>query len=45
MIYFMFYDRRLNKKYVKRLQKIKSQQVQTKDQEHSMGSKQYVFHV
>ncbi|MGN0350365.1 MAG: cardiolipin synthase [Roseburia sp.] len=33
MIYFMFYDRRLSKKYVKRLEKIKSQQVQTEDQE------------
>lgn len=33
MIYFMFYDRRLSKKYVKRLEKIKSQQVQTKDEE------------
>lgn len=33
MIYFMFYDRKLNKKYVKRLEKIKSQQVKTEDQE------------
>lgn len=33
MIYFMFYDRKLRKKYVRRLEKIKSQQVQTKDQE------------
>lgn len=31
MIYFMFYDRKLSKRYVKRLEKIKSQRVQTKD--------------
>lgn len=33
MIYFMFYDRKLNKKYVKRLKEIKNRQIQTKDQE------------
>lgn len=31
MIYLMFYDRKLSKKYVKRLRKIGSQQVKTKD--------------
>lgn len=33
MIYFMFYDRKLKKKYVKRLEKIRRQQVQTEDKE------------
>lgn len=32
MIYFMFYDRKLSKKYVKRLKQIRSQQVKTEDQ-------------
>lgn len=32
MIYFMFYDRMLSAKYIKRLKKIDSQQVQTKDE-------------
>lgn len=32
MIYFMFYDRMLSTKYIKRLQKIESQQVHTKDE-------------
>lgn len=31
MIYFMFYDRKLSKKYVKRLEQIRSQQVKTED--------------
>lgn len=33
MIYLMFYDRRLKRKYVKRLKSISSQQVHTKDKE------------
>lgn len=33
MIYFMFYDRRLSKKYVKRLGVISSQQIHTKDEQ------------
>lgn len=40
MIYFMFYDRKLKKKYIKRLEKIKSQQVQTKDQETLLNLKE-----
>ena len=31
MIYLMFYDRRLSKKYVKRIEKISNQQIKTKD--------------
>lgn len=33
MIYFMFYDRKLSKKFVKRMKKIGSQQVRTQDEE------------
>lgn len=33
MIYLMFYDRKLSKKYVKRLRTIGSQQIKTKDEE------------
>lgn len=33
MIYFMFYDRRLTKKQIKRIEKINSQQIQAKDEE------------
>lgn len=33
MIYFMFYDRRLSKRYVKRIKKIHSQQIHTEDKE------------
>ncbi|MGN0131069.1 MAG: cardiolipin synthase [Lachnospiraceae bacterium] len=40
MIYFMFYDRKLKKKYIKRLAKIKSQQVQTEDGETLFGLKE-----
>lgn len=33
MIYFMFYDRRLSKKYIKRLTMISNQQIRTKDEQ------------
>jgi cardiolipin synthase len=33
MIYFMFYDRRLSRKYIKRLTQIRSRQIQTEDAE------------
>jgi hypothetical protein len=33
MIYFMFYDRRLSPKYIKRLTQIRSRQIQTEDAE------------
>jgi cardiolipin synthase len=33
MIYFMFYDRKLSKKYIKRIEKINNQQLHTKDEE------------
>lgn len=33
MIYFMFYDRKLRNKYIKRIEKISSQQVRTDDSE------------
>lgn len=33
MIYFMFYDRKLSKKYIKRMEKIHHQQIDTKDEE------------
>lgn len=33
MIYLMFYDRKLSKKYVKRLDKISDQQIRTKDEQ------------
>ena len=33
MIYFMFYNRKLSKKYLKRIEKIKAQQIQTQDEE------------
>ena len=36
MIYFMFYDRKLSKKYTKRMEKINNQQVHTKDEETSV---------
>lgn len=33
MIYFMFYNRKLSKKYIKRIEKISTQQIQTEDED------------